>query len=702
MRAVVPVIVLLAAGASAQPRRWESLGPPGGSVTAILVDPRATARVLAGTERAGVFRSESEGAAWTGTWPGLSAVRVHRIVEHPTSATTFFAATSNGLLRTINGATTWTQVPTRGATSIDAFAVNPAGHLFAATATFTSAAGGPQLLKSTDDGASFATLTLPGPPGGILSLAVGPTAGAGSLYACVALEAGDFKLFKSTDGGASWTDVTGDLAGPTSVYVDPVAPENVFVTNFLGVARSSNGGTDWTALAGGLPVDQPPSAFALDPTAPSNLVVAFPPTAAGDPPRVLRSADRGETWTSAAGRLPSDVVVALAVKPGAPSRIFAGSPAGISVSTNGGETWISANAGLSAVLVSTLGADGSTDGGLWVGTGSGGHRSRDRGATWTSLNLSGPVRELIVHPAAASTALALAGGTLMRTTNGGDAWTPLGNGVPDGGFQTLVLASSQPDTLYAGNCGAGVYRSTNGGADWSALGGSTIGRCVTAVAVDALDSQYVLAASNAGWLTDGLLVSRNGGGEWTAPASGLPTDAGISALAVQPGSPRRLFAAVERHGVYASDNGGASWASVGGLAAGSGPFAVDVSNGRLFASSDVGGVWVTENGGAAWTELTDDLADPAVTRLSVDPSGSWLYAATVATGVYSLRLSPRPDAGTPTDAGTPADGGAGPGSGLATGGCGCTTGVSGFSWVWLGLAALGARSWTCRRRRRSA
>jgi photosystem II stability/assembly factor-like uncharacterized protein len=70
---------------------------------------------------------------------------------------------------------------------------------------------------------------------------------------------GDFKpyVMKSTDRGATWTSISGDLPERGSVYAvvqDHVDPELLFAGTEFGVFFTTDGGTRWVRLKGGIPV----------------------------------------------------------------------------------------------------------------------------------------------------------------------------------------------------------------------------------------------------------------------------------------------------------------------------------------------------------------------------------------------------------------------------------------------------------------
>jgi uncharacterized repeat protein (TIGR01451 family) len=68
-----------------------------------------------------------------------------------------------------------------------------------------------------------------------------------------------------------------------------------------------------------------------------------------------------------------------------------------------------------------------------------------------------------------SAATPTAPGHVFKTTDGGQHWADISNGLPDLPTNSVVLDPAFPNTLYAGT-DAGVFVTTNGGGAWSRLG----------------------------------------------------------------------------------------------------------------------------------------------------------------------------------------------------------------------------------------
>jgi len=143
---------------------------------------------------------------------------------------------------------------------------------------------------------------------------------------------------------------------------------------------------------------------------------------------------------------------------------------------------------------------------------------------------------------------------IWRSTDGGDTWTLVKSDVT--GY-ALALDPGQPPVVYAG-CWEGVFRSADGGETWTLLEADTTPRDIRALALDPTDSQVIYA----GTLNGHVYRSADGGNTWTDRSVGLPTDAGINDLAIDPDHPATLYAATNE-GIYKTTDSGETWTEVG-------------------------------------------------------------------------------------------------------------------------------------------
>jgi photosystem II stability/assembly factor-like uncharacterized protein len=337
---------LVSAAVEAGPIHWVPVGPPGNpSITALAtakpnrntLAPSPPSILFAGTAGAGVFRSDTSGAAWSFTGPGLTgdavtlAVRQFNVSASPINEiydTMVFAGTSGaGVLRLASSATSWVSA-NAGLLSLDvkALLVSASGVVYAGTA------GG--LFASADGGDSWSPkgTGLPsGADGAVPALAADPSA-ASTLYAGTANG-----LFKSIDAGETWSKL--DTGGSfkisvSTIAVDPLAPSRIYAAG-----------------------------IASPPCAPLCLAPSFP--------TALRSLDAGASWATIGG-LAGNFVRSFAATPNLPPTVFAGTAgAGVFRSLDGGATWAAVNDGLGSASVASLAIDPAPPSLVFAGTGQG-------------------------------------------------------------------------------------------------------------------------------------------------------------------------------------------------------------------------------------------------------------------------------------------------------------------------------------------
>jgi photosystem II stability/assembly factor-like uncharacterized protein len=148
-------------------------------------------------------------------------------------------------------------------------------------------------------------------------------------------------------------------------------------------------------------------------------------------------------------------------------------------STDGGSSW--GNPLSSCCNPNALVIDSINPATLYGGTPTGVLKSTDGGAIWTNTGLSMAVNLLALDPVKPTTLYAATGssgmsgfGGLLKSTDGGASWAPINKGLESlmatrSPVTALVLDPANPQLLYAGTSGYGVFRSDDGGAHWHAF-----------------------------------------------------------------------------------------------------------------------------------------------------------------------------------------------------------------------------------------
>jgi len=142
-RAGLLVAWLFACVAAHAAATWNSIGPPGGSVSVLLASPVSSSTLYAGTPENGVFITTDGAQTWTAANTGLSSSTsgrqtVYSIYALATDGQYIYAATAAGLFyRSATAGTTWVSLTSTGSTTPIGFLAFDAGtkRLFAASNT---------------------------------------------------------------------------------------------------------------------------------------------------------------------------------------------------------------------------------------------------------------------------------------------------------------------------------------------------------------------------------------------------------------------------------------------------------------------------------------------------------------------------------------------------------------------------------------
>jgi photosystem II stability/assembly factor-like uncharacterized protein len=255
-----------------------------------------------------VAESKNEGGSWAETSTGRTgSFRSIAFADELTGVAAFEPGPggSERALRTIDGGATWQ--------SVDPDIKRPNRVVFAGPGVGLLVGGG-EVAKSTTAGADWTDITpVPEPGGNLLGAAI--------LNTYVLCGSGS-RVFRTTTGGNSWEDLTFETSGTTQFEDVAFFPgtEVAVMVGTLRSFRSENGGVTWA------PVNVRARAVAC--------VTADAAVAVGD--QILRSPDRGQTWTIVT--VPSTALLEVAF---ADERhgVAAGSEGLLMETLDGGQTW---------------------------------------------------------------------------------------------------------------------------------------------------------------------------------------------------------------------------------------------------------------------------------------------------------------------------------------------------------------------------
>ena len=248
----------------------------------------------------------------------------------------------------------------------------------------------------------------------------------------------------------------------------------------------------------------------------------------------------------------------------------------------------------------------------------------------------GDVRSLVVHPQEPNVFfLGTSDGQIYVSENSGGNWSKLIPGLDRRQVvvDNLAFDPSDPHTLYAAtwelnNDKGWLFRSRDSGHSWEEVPLGRFRSAIRAIAIAPSDPQTIALG-----ISEGVIVSRDGGQSWDRITRGYRSLYNAESLAFDPVHAETLYVGTWRLG-WKTTNLGKKWNAIHeGMIFDSDMFSILVNpdDPQVLYASACTGVYRSGNGGLKWTKLKNGLPTEArrTRTLHLDPSDpNTVYAGT--------------------------------------------------------------------------
>ncbi len=379
--------------------------------------------------------------------------------------------------------------------------------------------------------------------------------------------------------------------------------------------------------------------------------------------------------------------------------LVAGASGGVWKSDNAGTTWETIFDNYGSASIGDVARSQKNPDIIWVGTGEannrnsvawgdGVYKSTDGGETFTNMGLNDTyqIAKIRIHPNNPNTVYVAAIGNLwayngtrgvFKTTNGGQTWTKLADGLPDdgkAGATDLVMDPRKPNTLYvamydrlrkpwrfdSGSETGGIFKSTNGGKSWKKLTKGLPGGKTGRIGLDIFKKNpNILVAwvehefhpnqrrqrddfDDMSKLGSGIYRSENGGKDWKYLSRMYNRPFYYSQIRIDPNNHQLVYAIATDYSF--SDDGGKTFYTISGYGRSGGEkmdihvdyhaMWIDPGNPNRFYIGNDGGAALTHDRGETFRFFDNinvsqfyaigvDMRDPYYVYGGLQDNGSW-------------------------------------------------------------------------------
>jgi photosystem II stability/assembly factor-like uncharacterized protein len=671
---------------------WQVVGPAGGDVRVIAVDPHDKNRLYISTLDGQIYTSADAGANWK-LLVNLNKPRLvlDQLFVDSRDSNIIYASgnrhkEAGGFFKTTDGGATWKESKDLKKESIHAMSQSTVDPNILMVGTIE----GVWVSKNSgDDWKKIQSGTM---PINIDSIAIDPRT-ADTVYAGTW-----WRPYKTTDGGKNWRLIKDGMIDDSDVFavtIDQKNPDHVVASACSGIYESFNQGEKWAKIQGIPSQSRRTRDILQHPSLPGTIYAA---TTEG----FWMTSNNGKSWALTTQK---DLEInSITVHPDAPNRVFIGTNNyGVMVSNDGGKNFVPTSGNFTSRFTYSVTTDIerpnriyatthntatgggfvfiSNDGGntwqagknldvnrvspfsliqdrvnpnlLYLATNIGMFTSIDRGNFWAQVVASKlPAKRPPVRKKGTSKTVAAKSKTAVKSvpSKSVTAIVPVAaNTVPATAglipvlsekIKVLSYTEDGKNGIFAGT-DKGLYRTYDIKKGWEkiALGNGVDGN-IFVVYSTPQDPETIWVGTS----VSGVVVSHDNGKTFTK-AGGAPDAVPVSSITVDPKRPGYVYVGTSQT-FYLSRDGGKSWSRRGGnLPLGNftsiliNPHNTD----EIYISSALesdGGIYFSDNAGTSWNRIdSKDMKLPSrrIWSMAFDPNDSnRIFAGTHSSGVYRI------------------------------------------------------------------